>query len=465
VLDEKVAELEAKLVKVQARVEKLLRKIFGESSEKTPSDKPEEGSKKDPPSDPAKKPKPPKKGHGPTEQPALEVKEETHLLDDSDTICPECDEGTLEAWKGQTEDSDDIDVIARKFLIRRNKCQKYRCTKCRHIETALPPKKLIPGGRYTPDVAIEIAVGKYGDHLPLERQVRIMKREGLNVTSQTLWDQVNALCTHLEPLRERLRQHVLTHPSIGMDETTWRMLTKSNNKKKWYVWGLCGPDSVYYRIEDTRSADIAKEILGDYSGRLMTDDFSGYNRISKHEDSNFDLEKCWAHARRKFFEAKELEPKRAQGVMDLINTLYRNERACDTDEKRAEIRKTKSCDVIEALRVWSTTTDGVLPESSFGKALSYMKNNFDELEKFIHHGMAGIDNNATERALRGVVIGRKNHYGSKSKRGADVAALMYGLIESAKLVGIDPRSYLRQAIDSALTGGYIPLPHEFDPLA
>jgi transposase len=134
------------------------------------------------------------------------------------------------------------------------------------VETALGPDKLIVGGRYSIDFAVSVAIAKYTDHLPLERQVRVMKRQGLTVDSQTLWDQINALAKWLAPLHDRGHAHVLAQPVIGADETFWRLMESGDNKR-WQTWAVCAPNAVTYRIRDSRSAIAASEVLGPRSGK------------------------------------------------------------------------------------------------------------------------------------------------------------------------------------------------------
>ena len=167
--------------------------LFGPSSEQRPR-RP----------DPASAPAPgPRRGHGPTVQPELPRVEVVHVLDAADQTCPQCG-GTLRPMAGQTEDAEEITVVERHFTLVTHKRQKYRCACNGCVDTAPGPLRLaarpdVRGQRYAPEFAVEVAIGKYGDHLPLERQARIMRREGLAVTSQTLWDQIEALATALQP--------------------------------------------------------------------------------------------------------------------------------------------------------------------------------------------------------------------------------------------------------------------------
>jgi transposase len=450
-LKQKLASAEGKgteqlelLAELEQQLAARNRRLFGDSSEKR-------GSEKEP-RDKASQP-----GHGPREQPTLPVVEREHVLDEADHVCPSCG-GQLAVMAGQSEDSEEVDVLERQFVLVRHKRQKYRCSCGSCIETALGPDKLIPGGRYSTDFAVSVAVAKYADHLPLERQVRIMKRQGLVVDSQTLWDQINALARHLQPAHEALRHYVLQQPCIGADETFWRLMEGNGDNKRWQTWAVVAPNAVSYRILDSRSAAAAAEVLGDYAGTLLCDGYSAYESLKKR-GGRFEIAHCWAHVRRKFVEAEEVAPAPAKEALDLIGELYAAEKDCASEDDRRRIREQHSRDIVRRIQEWALRQEA-LPRSPLRKAISYMGDLWPGLLRFLDDPRLALDNNATERAMRGVVVGRKNHYGSRSERGTEVAALFYSLIESAKLAGVEPDAYLRAAARLGIRGERIQLPHE-----
>ncbi len=408
--------------------------------------------------------KTPQAGHGPRPQPELPELEQVHLLDEADKVCGSCG-GRLEMWGGQSEDSEEVDVIDVKYVLKKHRRQKYRCRCGACIETATGPMKLFVGARYSIAFAISVAIAKYADHLPLERQVKMMRRSGLVLGSQTLWDQLNALGHVLQPAWTALRTHVLSQPVIGVDETTWRMMGAKGKKrggdaKKWQVWAAAAPDAVYYEIKDSRSAAAAQDLLGEYAGVIMCDDYSAYRALKKR-GGHFELAHCWAHVRRKFLEAEVAHPKECAEALDLIGHLYEVERHAATGppEERARLRDKRSRDIVKQIEKWALTVES-LPGSPLRKAIEYMGGMWDQgLLRFLDDPAVPIDNNATERCLRGIVVGRKNHYGSRSLRGTEVAAVFYSLIESAKLAGVGPATYLRTATEMALRTGAVVLPH------
>jgi transposase len=192
------ASLQQELVLLLAKLEQQQKALFGKSSEQRPG--PGTASK------PERKPQP---GHGPRLQPKLPVVEQVHELDEADKLCTACG-GDLRPMAGQFEEADEIDVVERSFRVVRHKRQKYRCGCGGCVDTALGPPKLVPGGRYSVAFAAHVAVAKYLDHTPLARLVEQMRRQGLDIDSQTLWDQIEALARHLEPSYLALRTDVLT---------------------------------------------------------------------------------------------------------------------------------------------------------------------------------------------------------------------------------------------------------------
>ena len=450
------AQLELELQRLQAQLAARTRALFGPSSERRGGDAPD-----DAPSAPG-----PRRGHGPREQAALPVVEVVHTRPDDAAPCPQCG-GTLAPWTEQYEAADEIDVVERSFRIVRHRRQKYRCRCGACVVTAPGPVKLVAGGRYSVDFAVSVAVAKYLDHLPLARQVRQMARLGLTVDTQTLWDQLLALSHHLTPTYEALGAHVRTAPVLGADETTWQLM-EPGRSKMWWVWALARPDAVVYRLLGTRSAAGAATVLGDYRGIVLCDGYAAYGALAKRGATDrasptITLAHCWAHVRRQYVEAEASSPQAAE-VLTRIGELYAAEAvAQETAAGDAAIllaeRRARAAPVVEAIRTW-VTQQHALPQSALGKALAYTTELWPGLVAFLDDAAIPVDNNATERALRGIALGRKNHYGSRSKRGTEVAALFYSLIETAKLAGVNPKIYLLEATHAALLNpGTALLPH------
>jgi transposase len=452
------ATLQVEIARLETQLANTRKRLYGDSSEKRPQQATPPGEEREA-----------QAGHGPREQKQLEIVEELHVLDEPDRACPKCGEPLAE-MKGQFEEAEEIDVVERRFVLKKHKRQKYRCRCGSCVDTALGPLKLLAGGRYSIDFAIAVAIQKYLDHLPLERQVRIMGREGLTIDSQTLWDQIERLAKVLGPAHDALHLYVLANSVIGADETRWRMLDQKGRDagvaKNWQVWTVAGPDAVSYRIEDSRSAEAAKKVLGGFTGVAMTDGYAVYDGLAK-ASSAFSVAHCWAHVRRKYLEAEPFFPE-AKVAFDLIGELYAIEKLCPTgppgDKLRRKLREERSREIVRRIQTWALEMRA-LPQGALGQAIAYMGGVWNGLVRFLDDPRVPIDNNASERALRGVVVGRKNHYGSKSRRGTEVAALFYSLLESAKLAGVEPAAYLHAAAVAALRGDHIPLPHELSAAA
>jgi len=407
--------------------------------------------------------KKPQVGHGPTPQPNLAVETVEHDLDEADQQCPSCG-GQLALWEGQDDETEEIDVIERRFVIKKNIRKKYRC-RCGCVEMALMPARLIPGGRYSNDFAIEVADAKYNQHLPFERQVRAMESAGLIVENQTLWDQVNALASKLEPTWAALASDAIRASVLGFDETSWQVLTKgSAAKKRWTMWQLSTRRVVYFTIAPDGDKVAGNKLLAGFKGTAVGDAAQVHKAMAKA--ASFNLAFCWAHSRRGFIKAEASDPIRAAQFLEMAAELYAIEAqappGAEGDELRRKLRNEKSRPITERIKQWMIG-QRFLPGSDIGMAIKYVARCWDGLCLFLDDPAVPIDNNRTERGFRGPALGRNNFYGSHSKRGTEVAAILYSLVETAKLNEKDPKRYLKAALAAALAGEPVLLPHAFNP--
>jgi len=356
---------------------------------------------------------------------------------------------------GQAETSERITTVKLTYQIEHHIRHKYRCACNSAVVTAPGPVQVIPGGRYAPEFGVGIAVAKYADHLPLERQVRMMAREGLAVDSQTLWDQLNVIAHHLEPTYEALGRRALEAPVINVDETRWPIMG-TVTPAKGTVWGVRTPTIAFYRILPGKSADEGRQVLAGYRGTVVADGFAVYEVLAR-DGPAFTLAHCWAHCLRHFDEIAEQWPVACAEISGLIGELYAIDHLVPgpfpgddaAQALRRQLRQGRSRATLDRMWQWATVQVG-LPRSDFGKAVRYMLERWEGLTRFVDDPRVPLDNNAVERALRSPVVGRKNHYGSRSVRGTYVAALFYTLCETAKLVGVDAHAYLLRALYAAL---------------
>lgn len=466
--------LEFELNAVQRQLDELNREKFGSKSERRgrKGDKPKPGSK-------------PKTGHGPTPQPGLPRVAQVHLFDEADRVCPRCTSAhPLEPWGDKTIDSEEVTVVERTFQIKVHKQQVYRCGACGHIETALGPDRLIPGGRYSPEFGVSVAVDKYVNDQPLASQVREMGNQGLVVTTQTLWDQLCALYVLLLPVYLMLQKQVLDAEVIFVDETSWRLM-KEGGSKRWWAWVATDGRRVFFLFAPTRGQAGAIELLRDYDGIVMADRYPVYEALEKartrgggrqvqlplDDDTelhvytpDYLLVACWMHARRGFVKAERHGDSQAGTALDLIARLYAIEdearaRVVDIEEAdardralletRRALRQEKSQSVLGQLRTWLDEVI-TIPGLPLDDAVRWMKNGWTQLTRFITDPRIPLDNGFAERVIRGVVKGRKVYAGSRSEQGCQVAALFYSVVQSCRQEGVDPNAYMREAVRRAL---------------
>ena len=399
------------------------------------------------PTAPPSGPKParkPQKGHGPKAQPDLPRVTERFELDEPDRTCPSCG-GALAVLAGMQETSEMIDVIEVQYRVVQVERLKYGCKCGGCVETAPGPERAVEGGRYSLRFAVKVASDKYCHHCPLTRQASMMAEAGLEVTSQALFDQCAALAKLLKPCYEAILKHILAKSVIGLDQTGWPNLEKKSSKK-WQVWCLTAPGAVYHRICDDKSAATFTELLKGFEGTVVCDAAASHSAGAR-EGPNIKLAHCWAHVLRKFRDCLPDHPE-AEGALQLIGELYAIDERATTREERAQLRKTESKLATEWLQAWLIRNRG--PRSlALGAAIEYTLKIWDNLCRFVTNPDIWLDNNPTERGLRGACVGRRVHFGSKSRRGTEVAAILYTLVETAKLHNRDPAKYLLEAARAA----------------
>jgi transposase len=320
---------------------------------------------------------------GPTEQPNLPHVEQVFELDVADRTCPTCG-GELTPMKDQFEESEMIDFVEisyRLVNVKQKKCV-CRCGGC--VETALGPERATRGGRYSLAFAIKVALDKYLDHIPLARQERILRRHGVEITTQTLWDQLSAIARRLAPTEAALSAHAAKQPVIGLDQTSWPKL-EADATKLWQMWCITAPGVVCHRIRDDKGAATFKELVGDYVGTIVCDALKTHEAGAR-EGPGIILAACWAHTYRKFEEAAPDHPV-AELALKWIGKLYEiDERAGDDLARKLELRRTESKEVLETLKTW-LWSQAVLKTLSIGKAAAYASANWERLTRFVDNAL------------------------------------------------------------------------------
>src|SRR6266568_3574526 len=380
---------------------------------------------------------------------------ETHKVLPKQQACPDCS-GAL---KLLGEDiSETLEYVPEHFKVIRQVRPKLACARCDKIVQAEAPSRPIERGIAGPGLLAHVLVSKYCDHLPLYRQSEIYAREGVELDRSTLADWVGGTSRLLEPLVEALRRHVLSAHKLHADDTPVPVLAPGNGKTKtgrlWtYVRdnrpaGDGTPPAVWFCYSPDRKGEHPKEHLSSFSGTLQADGYAGFEQI--YETGRIQEAACWAHVRRKFYDL-EVAHKSPVAVeaLERIAGLYAIEseiRGRSPDERR-EIRNLRSRPLLDSLKQWLEETLGKLSrKSDTALAVRYALGRWEALLRYCDNGRLEIDNNAAERALRVVALGRKNFLFAGSDGGGESAAAIYSLLGTAKLNGIDPESYLRNVL-------------------
>ena len=353
----------------------------------------------------------------------------------TEATCPCCGNTDLSLIKDQFEESTEYHLQAKTIIRKKHKRQKYRCKSCDKIVTAKGGAKVRPKSKYSIGFSVGVAIDKYSYHLPLERISRQFQEQGLKIDTKTLFSQTEAVYLNLAPILDKMKEEIISYGYVHIDETRGQILSNSTNG---FIWSMCNKYGAYFQFETTRSGAVAEEMLGNFSGTIINDGFSGYNRF--RSGRKIKVANCWSHARRKFFDCLSNYPK-AEDVIDLIDKLFEIEHKSKGSFKRlANLRKTKSKKVIDELHELLLKLEREsLPRSGLGKAINYTLNLWIGLTEFINDAKIPLTNNLAERVLRNPVKGRDNYLGYRTINGADVAMFYYSIIETCKLLRINPR--------------------------
>ncbi len=352
------------------------------------------------------------------------------------------------------EISEQLDCVPAQFFVLRHIRGKYACACCQTIQAVPMPAQMIDKGIPAPGLLAQVTVAKHDDHLPLYRQTEIYARSGVHIprSSMAQWSGICGL--RLTPLAEMLREFVLGHDVIHADETPIKLLAPGKGKtSRAYVWvyrttNFVVRRAVFYDFCTGRGGENARRVLHGFGGTLMSDDFSGYHALRAQ---GVTPALCMAHARRKLFEAHQLNGSEIAGhAVALIAKLYEVERqACELQpQARRLLRQQHAKPVADALHTWLSEQRVKLAKADVtAKAIDYALSNWSGLTRYLDDGNVPIDNNAAENAVRPLAVGRKNWLFVGSRQAGERAAVVLSLIESAKLNGHDPWAYLKDVFE------------------
>jgi transposase len=382
-------------------------------------------------------------------------------LPEVERVCP-CCQGELHEMSTQVRE--ELKIVPAKASVVRHVQHIYACRHCeKHaddVHAKVPiikapmPKPLLPGSLASASALAYIIDQKYTNHLPLYRQEQIFARLGIDLSRQTMANWViNAVGAGLDRYWDRLHEELLKRDILHADETTVQVLRESERSAQSdsYMWmyrtGRDGPPIVLYEYQTTRASKHPERFLKNFKGYLQTDGYSGYNKLTGIISVG-----CWAHARRKFADALKALPTNqkdkdvaAKSGLNYCDRLFSIERDLKTvsDQERFEQRVEKSRPLLEEFHGWLKRMRAqTLPKSTFGQAIIYCLNQWDDLNRFLLDGRLEIDNNRAERSIKPFVIGRKNFLFSNTPKGARSSAIIYSVIETAKENGLIPFEYL-----------------------
>jgi transposase len=393
----------------------------------------------------------------PARRPLPEHLPRTRVVYPAPTACPCCGGAVRKLGEEITES---LERLPARWLVVQHVREKVSCRACESIGEAPAPFHPIARGRAGPNLLAEVMFGKYGLHLPLNRQSACFAREGVDLDVSTLADWVGAVAASLQPLTETIEAHVRAAARIHADETPVPVLAKGKTKdgRLWTIvrddrpFGGPDPPAAVFFYSPNRSGVHAERFLADYTGIMQADAFSGFGRLYKasREPGPVTEAGCWAHARRGFFELPELQkgPIAIQAVKR-IDALFAIEREINgaSAEQRLAVRNERSRPLIDDLEAWLRAQHARLSaKSKTAQAIDYLLKRWPAFTRFLDDGRICLSNNAAERALRGIALGRRNWTFAGSDEGGRRAAAMYTLIETAKLNGIDPRAWLADVL-------------------
>jgi transposase len=368
--------------------------------------------------------------------------------------CACCGSSTLR--KIGEDVTETLELIPRQWKVIQHVREKFSCRACEAITQPPAPSHPIARGRAGPKLLAHILFSKYGLHLPLTRQSAVYEREGVDLDVSTLADWVGASAATLMPLVQVIRAHVFGAERIHADDTTVPVLAKGKTRigRLWtYVRDdrpFAGPDppaAAFFYSRD-RGGEHPEQHLASYAGLMQADAYAGFNRLyeASRKPGPIIEAACWAHARRKFFDLARLNKAPiATTAVERIDVLFAIEREINgmTPQERVHVRHERSRPLVSALEIWlREQRTRVSKNSETGKAIEYSLKRWRALARFLDNGRLCMSNNAAERELRAVAVGRRNWTFAGSDEGGRRAAAIYTLIATAKLNDVDPQAWL-----------------------
>jgi transposase len=397
------------------------------------------------------------KGSLPKHLPRVEM-----VVDIVDRTCPCCGKPLHRIGEDIGERLDIVPAQFRVLVVRR---PKYGCRACENVVVQAPaPARLIEGGLPTEATVAQVLVAKYADHLPLYRQAQIYARQGIELDRSTLADWVGRAAFLLRPIHERLLVALKSSAKLFADETTAPVLDPGRGRTKlgqlWAYarddrpWRGTDPPGVAYVYAPDRKAERPISHLAGFKGILQVDGYGGYRVLAERGDVQ--LAFCWSHVRRRFYELAAAGPAPiASEALERIAGLYAVEkdiRGRSADERRA-MRQDRSRPIVDELEPWLRAKLALISQKTkLAEAIRYALSRWDGLSRFLDDGCIEIDSNVVERSIRPIALNRKNALFAGSDGGGEHWAVIASLIETCKLNGVEPQTYLTDVISKIVNG-------------
>jgi transposase len=408
----------------------------------------------------------------PARQPFPEHLPRERMVEPAPTACHCCGGNRLR--KLGEDISETLEVVPRQWKVIQHVREKFTCRDCEAISQAPAPFHVTPRGWAGPGLLAMILFEKFGQHQPLNRQAERYAREGVPLSLSTLADAVGSSCAALDPVLRLVEAHVMAAERLHGDDTTVPVLAKgkTDTGRLWtYVrddrpfGGADPPAAVFYYSRNRRGEHPAAH-LASWSGILQADAYGGYGDlyVTNRQPAPILEASCWAHSRRKVFELADIEAAArrkargekpnlvyplALGALQRIDALFDIEREINglSPDHRRAVRQARSAPLVTELESWMIETRDKLSRGhDLAKAFNYMLRRWPSFTRFLNDGRICLTNNAAERALRGIALGRKSWLFCGSDRGGERAAILYSLIVSAKMNDVDPQAWLADVL-------------------
>ncbi len=395
----------------------------------------------------APRPKAKKKGRRQSFPKHLPVVQTICELPENDRKCP-CG-GELTAFSQEiVKELERIETTVVHETIRR----KYCCRSCQETIVTAPWRgRVIEKGLLGPGFLAHVITDRFAHHMPYYRLEKKYESEGLSLSRSVLCQSMSRCAELLEPIANELKREVLASPVIHTDDTPVNIANSSDGgPRKGRIWVYLNREGRHwYDCTETRQGSGPAKVLQGFDGAIQADAYGGYDQF--YVSGGATEVACWAHVRRKFIDAEATDPDRSAEAVEQIRKLFKIESEADKQnlgpEARQELREKNARPLVEEFREWMTeVSNEVLPKGPLGKAIGYATNQWGALTTYLDDGRRSISNNAAERALRPIAVGRKNWMFFQRSGGGKTAATLLSLLETAKVADVNVRAYFRDVL-------------------